>query len=379
MESLKFTYQDEHFSLEELAAKVLDHKISKDELWQILMQKGNREVFSVLTMLGYEMIEDLEDIKDVDKRREAIANEDESLLRRKDHNEKIDRTIWNVMANGVSEFTDIEAFVMRLCQDVLPLDKEKQQDAWKQLEQQAFQGNIWKNNITIIRMGMDPYLAVFQAMKVVGSRVTAQQWCQWVDFYFRQKENKRVSVEMVEALNYVDLNEKSVYIETLRHFVRCKVVGNLNGQIGFVKFIKQYISAILYLGYADSYVLESWRYESCNLTDEEERNRMTRQLEQVKKILKEEKKASTLEVFCEELDIIYRFVTKCQRLIACEKIIKPRELRVDTKIRSVKQHQEEFDRLKKLKEQYPDRWRQELEESYKSGKINPSELRELMQ
>ena len=87
MESLKFTYQDEHFSLEELAAKVLDHKISKDELWQILMQKGNREVFSVLTMLGYEMIEDLEDIKDVDKRREAIANEDESLLRRKDHNE----------------------------------------------------------------------------------------------------------------------------------------------------------------------------------------------------------------------------------------------------------------------------------------------------
>ena len=35
-------------------------------------------------------------------------------------------------------------------------------------------------------------------------------------------------------------NEKSVYIETLRHFVRCKVVGNLNGQIGFVKFIKQY-------------------------------------------------------------------------------------------------------------------------------------------
>ena len=176
----------------------------------------------------------------------------------------------------------------------------------------------------------------------------------------------------------MNLNEKSVYIETLRHFVRCKVVGNLNGQIGFVKFIKQYIPAISYLGYADSYVLESWRYESCNLTEEEERNRMTSRLEQVKKALEKEKKASLLELFCEELDIIYRFVTKCQRLIACEKSIKPRELRVDTKIRSVKQHQEEFDRLKKLKEQYPDRLRQELEESYKSGKINPSELRELM-
>ena len=89
--------------------------------------------------------------------------------------------------------------------------------------------------------------------------------------------------------------------------------------------------------------------------EEEERNRMTSRLEQVKKALEKEKKASLLELFCEELDIIYRFVTKCQRLIACEKIIKPRELRVDTKIRSVKQHQEEFDRLKKLKEQYPDR------------------------
>lgn len=378
MESLKFTYQDEHFSLEELAAKVLNQEISKDELWQILMQNGNREAFSVLTMLGYEMIEDLENIKDVDKRREAIANEDENLLRRKEHNEKIDRTIWNVMANGVSEFTDIEAVVMRLCKDVLPLDKDKQQEAWEQLNQQAFEGKIWKNNITIFRMGIDSYLAVFQAMKVVGNRVTAQQWCQWIDFYFRQKENQKVYVEMVEALNYVNLNEKSVYIETLRHFVRCKVVGNLNGQIGFVKFIKQYIPAISYLGYADSYVLASWRYESCNLTEEEERNRMTSQLEQVKKALEKEKKASLLEVFCEELDIIYRFVTKCQRLIACEKSIKPRELRVDTKIRSVKQHQEEFDRLKKLKEQYPDRLRQELEESYKSGKINPSELRELM-
>ena len=132
------------------------------------MQEGNREKFSVLTMLGYEMLDDPETMLNVDKRREAIANEDESFLEKKNYNEKIDRTIWNVMANGVSEFTDIEAFVMRLCQDVLSLKPEEQQKAWDELRQDTFYEKIWKNNRTIFRMGMDSYLAVFQAMKVVG-------------------------------------------------------------------------------------------------------------------------------------------------------------------------------------------------------------------
>lgn len=378
MENLKFTYHDEQFSLEELVAEVLNNKLSKEEMWQTLMQEGNREKFSVLTMLGYEMLDDPETMLNVDKRREAIANEDESFLEKKNYNEKIDRTIWNVMANGVSEFTDIEAFVMRLCQDVLSLKPEEQQKAWDELRQDTFYEKIWKNNRTIFRMGMDSYLAVFQAMKVVGMRVTAQQWCQWIDFYFRQKEHHIISVEMVEALNYVNINEASIYLQVIRHFEKCAIVGNMNEQVGFMRFIKQYMSAIWYLGYSDSYLLESWRYENRNLTDETEKKRMIDQLDEVKKALAEEKKEDLPDIFCEELDVICQFVTKCQQLLGTEISVEPRRLRVTTKMSSVNLHQEEFERLNQIKERDPEHFCQELDQSYRGSKINPRELRELL-
>ena len=48
----------------------------------------------------------------------------------KEKNEKIDRVLWNVLANGTSDITDLENAVNKLFEEVLSKQGKEADDAW---------------------------------------------------------------------------------------------------------------------------------------------------------------------------------------------------------------------------------------------------------
>lgn len=73
-----------------------------------------------------------------------------------------------------------------------------------------------------------------------------------IEFYFSQKETQPITVDMIENLNFVSLTNKDVLLAVARNFVQSKVVGNMNEQKAFARFLKIYLQAIWGLGYVRS-------------------------------------------------------------------------------------------------------------------------------
>ncbi|MDO5392925.1 MAG: hypothetical protein Q4F24_17820, partial [Eubacteriales bacterium] len=69
-------------------------------------------------------------------------------------------------------------------------------------------------------------------------------------------------MEMVEFLNYCDLTKKDIFLEIIRAFNKCRVLGNMNTQKGFATFFKKYLSAVWYLGYTRCYMFETFYIEA---------------------------------------------------------------------------------------------------------------------
>lgn len=72
-------------------------------------------------LLDYEL-----QIQQTEKEPGEIATEPLNILKDKNKNEKIDRIVWNILANGTSELTNIEHAVQKLQQEVLDKDIAEQ-------------------------------------------------------------------------------------------------------------------------------------------------------------------------------------------------------------------------------------------------------------
>lgn len=332
----------------------------------------NRVVYALLAFFPYkyDVAVREDEPKDPMERRAAIANEAESVLDKKENNERIDRIIWNIVGNGHSEYTNMETFVRIITEQVLPeTEPDKQTEAWEKFKKKASESQLWKNNTTLFMLMWDEYQPVFQAFKIVGA--DEAQWVKWIAFYFRMVSKEGIRVEMVEALNYCDLTKKNVFIHVIREFNQCRITGNMNAQKGFRIFLKKYLSAISCLGYTNAYLFETFRIDSwVDCMFEELPEEISGMIEWLQK----DQEAAVLQEMKEEYADIIRFLNKCNEMIQTEKEITPREVKFRSSISTKREHEEEYQRLKTIKNQNPERFEQELEKSYRDGKLNPREV-----
>lgn len=372
-DTFKFVDEEKAYSIWELEER--NEKLEKDaeEEWKrLLVTKSNQQILALLAFFPYEY--DLrfkkEMIHDPYKRREKRANESENYLRKKENNERIDRVIWNIIGNGHSEYTNMETFVRRITQDVLKnTDIEEQKSAWEKFKEDAFNEKLWKDNSTLFRwMGYD-YLPIFQAFGVVGAN--EKQWIKWINFYFEMVSNHGIQVEMVESLNYCDLTKKSILIAVIRGFNECKILGNMNEQKGFSTFLKKYLAAIFYLGYSRSYEFEPYRIDACI---DDMNGKITDVIPKMINRIEAEENAAVLSDMKEEYKNIINFLNKCNQIIQSESEVIPNEVRFETSMNTVHEHQEEVERLTKLKNTCPEYFLNELEKSYRNGNLNPGEV-----
>lgn len=345
---------------------------TKDYIRQLLVDSKSREMMAILFLLDYEL--EIETLSlDLGER---IAEPAENL-RKKEKNERIDRIVWNVIANGTSELTDNANAIRKLKEEVLSKKGDEQKRAWENYQCEMYNGQLRNGNRTIFRIGIDYFLLLFRGMML--SNATKNDWDQFLDFYFAQYQEEYdqnetpLSRSVVDCCNYCNWNNRSNFFRIVNFFNKLKVVSNFNQEKSYQVFFEKSMQAICHYGYCKN--MESWMFQlpgkvADNIVIVE------KLLTQLTEDLKENRQRCPLDFIQSEYDTIICFVEKNAALISCKNNPRQRGPSINIKEEMHWAHQDEIDRLQALRENVPiETFLADLEASYKGGKISLLELR----
>lgn len=341
---------------------------------RLLNDPDNREVLAVLLLLDYEL--DIEEtIRDLGER----AAEPARNLEKKEKNERIDRTLWNIIANGTSELTDNENAIRKLQEEVLSKTGEEQDKAWDAYHRDMYHERLRSGNRTIFRFGTDTFLSLFRGMRVCGA--AEAEWNAFLDFYFAQyrKEpyGQTLSRPLIDCFCYCNLRNKSTFFRMIRFFAPLSVVSNFNQEKTYQTFFQNAMQAITLHGYCER--MEHWMFQLPGKVAENQKLAESL-LTQLLRDLETEKGKWPPEFpqVAQEYDELILFVKKNLKLIQCETRPAPRGPSVQTKFESRWPHEKEVERLEALQKAVSaEEFVKRLQESYQEGNINLAELRAL--
>lgn len=398
MNSLMIQYKGENYTLGQLIYQrnqnVEDEKkrISVDALKEIFQNSTNRNVYCVLAFLGYyfeildveigEKCKASDKINDWGERKRAIALEDIKNIRRTNENEKIDRLLWNLLANGKSEFTDMEYMIDKLDQEVLLKTLDEQCTAWEKFRDDYFyESNLWKDNESIFPLGVGYFLKIFQAFRV--GEASLEQWTRLLTFYFSKNSGvdiSRFDYRMIEVLNYCDLSKKEIFLWLIKKLPTISIEGNPNKEKCYHKFLKEYLQAVEYWGYEKHY--ESWKMDfTGNINDN--KKLVLDVLKNIVASMSRENEVCKLDVIKQERNAVIQFLEWNIELINCAQALKYPTVGMKTEISTRIYHKcpEVYERLEKRKALFEveDKKSQnlflsEIEAEYIAGRLNVHEV-----
>ena len=301
---------------------------------------------------------------------EDISNETVTNITNKNINEKKNRLIWNLLYNGKPEYTNQELLVKKLDEMVLSKPSLEQEQSFKEFLQIYFH-EVFEDRVNTkpCRCSISTWNTLFQAFCV--ENVSKEQWLAFLNLYFRYGEVKDIDLDLIENLKYGDISSKEVYIYILDKFNKLNIIGNMNNKKSYKYFLKNYLQALSSLQYVDTEELSVLEDKDDDILDEKIIQEMV--LKQIKDKMEEQKKLITINSIQRDIDTIITFIQKNHDIIGNPKNLEYKNINHETKIKKSYIHQTEYDRLKNLDLSEVD-YLQEVEESYKAGKIGTHEI-----
>ena len=129
------TYKNETFDVETLIGRYHANIYSENECIQIVEDPVNNPVIWIFAVLRYDFSIPKADRNDP----RWFANESDGVMRRMQHNEQVNRFLWNIKGNGNSEYTDMEWLAKEICETVLNKVGNPRKKAWDKIWKDAFQ------------------------------------------------------------------------------------------------------------------------------------------------------------------------------------------------------------------------------------------------
>lgn len=378
LETINFEYKGRQYTILELIAmRKINEEIggenglSLDQLITIFEIKDNKEKLFLLNLFEYNL-----EIEDIKKGFQEIVNEPLQNITKKASNEKKNRLIWNLLCNGKSEYTNYEVAANKLVNQVFSHPKEKQKKAYAEFLDEMYYGKNEKtDNTTIFLIGIPQFISIAQALRV--SSIAEENWKQFINFYFDYTEIKEIDLELIQILNYCSLDSKEVYIDILKRFNELNVVGNMNMQKSYKLFLKNYLQALSYLGYADTPGL--WMLD----VPEDVTLRATEVeivIEGIRRTITKMREKIDIQVIRMELDLIITFMNKNIEIVNSAQALMAKEPKIHSEVSSKFIHQQEFDRLAELKRTVDkEQFMKELKQSYTRGCITAYEVHCLLE
>ncbi len=235
----------------------------KNELFKSIFapHSDNLTYLIIFHLFGYNFYVKNENTTARNEKLKELLNEDANLIEIKEHNDKIDRLIWNLLFFGKSDKTDKENAVKEF-EKILDNDTfESQVNAYKDFFKRSFYGNFNKpDNSTIFRLGIDSFFPVFQGFRVYEKN--SKYWIKLIDFYFEYKKIKSITPALIHNLNNCNISLREVFFHILSKFNKLDINGNLNATDCYLKFFNEYISAFSRLGFIDTHELECFSIDN---------------------------------------------------------------------------------------------------------------------
>jgi len=298
---------------------------------------------------------------------EESASEPITTIHIRDRNDKKDRLIWNLLCNGTSEYTDYENLRNRMVGEVLNEPDDEQSAAFDLLYNEMFSGVAGKSGNTNVQKigGVRFFAELFRAFSLTPN--SEDIWHKVIAFYFRYENVTYIDQKLVEVLNYGGIDKKNVYIDILRRFNGLKVIGDLSGHKTYHVFLYNYVGALNRLGYIYTHSVELLQ----NVDFSKHKSELVEIIQVIENDVGE-LESIEIDAVLDELNVIKAFLTKNLEIIERPNPIKFSQPGIKTEFSS---HQtEEFKRLLSFPRDDTVKFLNEIEMSYKAGKITVREI-----
>lgn len=324
-----FEYEKDNKTIAEIITLFQSKEPGKKiELYNTIFpaHSDNLTYLIIFHLFGYKFFIKNEDTSEGEESVKSLLNEDVHSIEIEEHNDKIDRLIWNLLYFGKSDKTDKENAVKEF-EKILGNDSfENQVISFNEFSKKAFYGNFDKpDNSTIFLLGIDSFFPVFQGFRIYEKN--PEYWIKLIDFYFEYKEIKTISVSLIHNLNNCNISFRDVYFHILSKFIQLDIKGNLNDTKCYPKFLNEYIGAFSRLGFISTHELEWYSIGNNPIKDP---NKYTNLYCSIATKLTELKKKTPLEQIQQSAKIMKDFLKKNVRLMLADKSLQEYVSKIET-------------------------------------------------
>lgn len=373
-ECLKLEINDESLTISEIKESIDNKKLDQNN---ISFTSNNKICLAFLSLFEYNF--DIGHFQYDPNNPSARLNKNINYLKKEDSNEKKDRLIWNLLCSGKSEYTDVQLMVDSLKQ-IFSLEVHQQESALNKLFDDYYNGkdNFKNDNQTIFRLGIPQYTSLFQALSLYTTNKNI--WIKFLNYYFDKRLPQNITIDLVSNLRYCPINNKELYLHILSKFCKLNIIGNMNNNEFYWRFLHKYLHQCIIFGYVLREPSTDFFIRDKNFVffDKNMKEIITPILSQFKKHLLKKYYLLPLNKIKIEINLIVNFIDKNLELINQENVIQDEPV-FKVNISSQRPYHTEINRLKALYTYNPDQEYilEEIEKSYIAGKITPHEISQL--
>lgn len=262
-----FTYKGNNYSIYELINLFEEYTGDKNDLFDTIFANNSKNLNHLIYMhyFGYDFTSVKKvDSENPDERMANVLNEEIDNIKIKEHNDKINRLIKNLLCNGKSEYTNLENAVKEMEKVLDKSTQDEKDNAFTDFCKSAFYEEFEKgDNKTIFKLGMSSFISLFQGFSVYEK--DDGYWIKLIDFYFEHEKITSISAEVIQVLNYCDISKRNIFIHIIEKFTKLKIKGNLNSSTCYPRFLKLYVGAFASLGYIDTRLIDVYSFNFVKL------------------------------------------------------------------------------------------------------------------
>lgn len=164
------------------------------------------------------------------------------------NNMEIDHIIRNYLFNGLSEFTDHEAFVKKLNSILDINDITKRNEQFSKILENYYYGNTYKDNRTVFLIGIDSYCAIVKAYLVCERRV--EYWVKLLDYIEYKIKDDEIKPQRFSMLYFIsEFSNVEVFKRGIKLFLLLKYDVNYNQNKEYILFVTEYLKMMVYHGF----------------------------------------------------------------------------------------------------------------------------------
>ena len=241
-----FEYEKRQYSLK----KLLKDNVVDNDFWSNQM---NKQALGMLVMFGYEFKPIVDSLYSYNAQEQQSLKDFFKNVKEEEKNDKINRVIRNLYADGLSECTNYENAVKEMKKNVLDAPLDKQEEEYRVLFEKMYHQDFVRDNGTIFRIGIPGEQELFRAFSIYED--DSEAWMKLIDFYLRHKEIKSITSDFIEVLLLCRIRSRKVYLFILRAFNNLEIIGNLNKFESYKDFLLKYLEALSLLGFVDTRIV----------------------------------------------------------------------------------------------------------------------------